>query len=143
MDLDLNYKCITFVNMRESYAKETKKSKPVAIRYNLEEFEEARVKSGKKTVQSLFDFLLNQYVNGFILPVYRSIPMTGHALPYVQPEDPKISAYDAYKGDIERSGSIDQIKAIDREVQRDSELTSKQKESLKQIGVEKSKTLDF
>lgn len=129
--------------MRESYAKETKKSKPVAIRYNLEEFEIAKTNSGKQTVQSLFDFLLNKYVNGILLPPPAQMYSPAAPFAFTPAKELVISSYDAYRGDIDRSESIEAIKAIDKEVQRDYELTNQQKEALKQIGIEKSKTLDF
>lgn len=55
----------------------------------------------------------------------------------------EISSYDAYKRDIDRAGSIDQIRAIDKEVQRDTGLTRGQKAELQQYGINASKNLEY
>jgi len=47
---------------RKDYSRASFKSKPISIRYNIRDFEAACEISGKKTVQSMFDFLLQRYL---------------------------------------------------------------------------------
>ena len=91
-----------------SYVKESKKSKPVGIRYNIEEFEAAKMKSGKKTVQSLFDFLLSR----FVAPQQGDIPVAptnGAAAVSLRLKQPE-KDYKHYIGrirDVEASEALD------------------------------------
>ena len=47
---------------RTNYSRASLKSKPISIRYNIRDFDAACEISGKKTVQSMFDFLLQRYL---------------------------------------------------------------------------------
>ncbi len=57
------HKCYGMDNQR-SYEKQSFKSNPTGIRFNLEQAKIALARSGKKTKQQLVDFLLENYVKG-------------------------------------------------------------------------------
>jgi hypothetical protein len=113
--------------MSRSYAKESKKSKPVGIRYNLEEFSVAIKKSGKKTAQALFDFLLTNYV-------YSGAQQTATDLTTINTEPIKFKQpakdFKYYSRLIPDLTFENEYREFVEEVQASPTLTQKEKETL-------------
>jgi hypothetical protein len=116
--------------MRDNYNKETKKSAPTTIRYNLEEFEQAKIKSGKQTAQSLFDFLLNKYVNGILMapPAQLEQPEPQR---HIAPPQAKVNPYDAFQADIQRTTYSGDLQKVMKEVEASGDLGAVNKAKLR------------
>ncbi len=117
------------------------KTSPTSIRFEPEQLAFIKAREKLDTPQKVVNFLMNAYwwQNKLNAPpiTQRSTkdPLTS--------SDPLINALSAYIADIERAVSVSQLKIIDREFQQDAQLNGQQKEQLKLLAVEKSKTLDF
>jgi hypothetical protein len=137
-----------------SYAKESTKSKPSGIRFDLEQLEFIQKRESKlNTKQKVVDFLLNKYwweqkidakPNHKGLPPEYDAPKIENPIHDESPmfSQPKINQYDAYYLEISETNSVEEIEAVVREIKKDN-IPDWQKRKLEQLAVEKSKTFDF
>lgn len=120
------------MDKKRSYAKESYKSKPTGIRFNLDQEKVALMRSRKKTRQQLVDFLLETYVKGEnpITERLQAIEKPLFNIPMVEPSKPieikrtpqewvaakreivdgDVSAYNQWLKELEASGLASQIK---------------------------------
>lgn len=125
-----------------SYSKEKKKSKPVGIRYNLKKFNTAISRSGEKTVQGLFDFLLDWYISetgGILTPHIVQQANLG----YVTPAKALLSQYDAYEEEINKAGTIEELNRTASFIERDKGLKEIERRSLLAIGEKRAKDIQY
>jgi len=145
----VRHKC-TMENKR-SYEKESYKSKPTGIRFNLEQEKIALMRSKKKTRQQLVDFLLESYVKGenpIMERNYSNAPAEPPKPPNYNNEisvpplsKPKSNPIDDYTKELKDARTIPEIEAIIKIIKSDVFLDKKQKDYLEAFGVELSKEM--
>jgi hypothetical protein len=148
------YLCAMNVQHKRSYAKESTKSKPTGVRFDLEKVEFVKTKEKLNTYQKVVDFLLNKYwwEHKVAKPTHKEVPMF-YDSPKIdkgiynetsiwQEPKPKIDQYAAYQTEISEANSVLEIENIVREIKKDA-IPDWQKNKLEKIAVEKSKTFDF
>ena len=139
-----------------SYEKESYKSKPTGIRFNLEQERIAFMRSKKKTRQQLVDFLLDNYVKGEnpILAIQDSTQPTNEVKP-ITDEKPKtnyevkiepkpissvMGDFEGMKNEIFSCETIAQIKDIDKKI-KVALFSFRQKAELENLAKQHSATL--
>lgn len=118
-------KCYIMESKR-SYEKESYKSKPTGIRFNLEQERIAFMRTKKKTRQQLVDYLLDNFVKGenpilaiqdltqqtnVIKPITDAKPQT-NVTHQVLPEKPMVSLFSSFMAELKAAKTIDQVKDI-------------------------------
>ena len=142
------------VQDKRSYAKESTKSKPTGVRFDLEKVDFIKAKEKLNTYQKVVDFLLNKYwwEHKIAKPTHKEVPMvydvpkrdriTHDEYNPWQEAKPKIDQYAAYQTEISEANSVLEIENIVREIKKDT-IPDWQKNKLEKIAIEKSKTFDF
>jgi hypothetical protein len=118
---------------------------PKGIRFDPVKLKFVMEREGLTSAQKVVNWFLDAYYwknkETPFLPQPAS-PMTQNIILPIQATPTRIHPVDAYKNDLNAATSIRQIETIDKEIQADPELSGKQKETLKAIAKEISKTLD-
>jgi hypothetical protein len=116
------------------------KSSPISIRFDQDKLDFIREREKLTTHQKVVDFLLDAYWWQNRLgkvEVKHEQPIKKEA-----PEPPKISPYEAYLTEIKDAGSPAEIQKIVSVSSKDFELSQKQRETIKNYGIEISRTID-
>jgi hypothetical protein len=118
---------------KRSYAKESYKSKPTGIRFNLEQERIAFMRTKKKTRQQLVDFLLENYIKGenpvvermgiqdFTKPTNQVNPITDvkpiqNTTVSITGLPPKVSLFDDFISELKECRTIEQVEAVMKRV---------------------------
>jgi hypothetical protein len=140
------------------------KTKPITLRFEQEQLDLLMSKEGFSTPGKALNWLLARYYwghqlsGGVALPAdyvevgdvriagsgkpVADLPRRRQVVAPVLPEVPKIAQYDAYLADFKDARSAKKIERIDSEVQRDAQLSGRQKLALHMVGQEISKKFD-
>ncbi len=105
--LPMCYLCAMNVQDKRSYAKESTKSKPTGVRFDLEKVDFIKAKEKLNTYQKVVDFLLNKYwwEHKIAKPTHKEVPMV-----YDVPKTDRIT-HDEYNPWQEAKPKIDQYAA--------------------------------
>jgi len=141
---------------QRSYAKESTKSAPSGIRFDIEQLEFIQKRESKlNTKQKVVDFLLNKYwweQKVSLTPNHKGLPPTSELRPMVTPEKtytisasiptaPVMSQEDAYKADLKAARTINDVQYIVKLAKEDTMLSMQAKARIEKYGQEISKTM--
>ena len=110
-----------------------KRTNPASIRFDPEKLELVKRKEKLKSPQKVVDFLIDTYWWQNRLIAAPQLQALGQNIQYVNPQ-PQKTGYEAYEHDLQLAGSIDELQSVGMRIERDGQLTAKQKETLHHLG---------